>query len=322
MNDGGFADGGAYENGGWRAAPSREVMEELVRAFWQARFANAAADIERLTTDDVVFRMLGVSPLLPGRNVFEGQAAFLDALGQIGGSLDFLSVEIADLIVDGAHAALRWHAKLMNRRTGVDGEIAVFDLIAVRDGKIARYEEFLDTDGFAKLIVGQPQPSFSRRANRPRRGLQDVLRDARGERAPALSQFERDAREAMLREVWNERIKRGSAALAAYCHEHFELHLVGDTTAIPFARSHFGLEAVCAMVDQINMEFEFMQFWIYRILIDGDRVALHRAANVRHRGTGARGYSESLDYLTIRDGKIVSMTEFFDTRAVASWIEG
>ncbi len=322
MNDGGFADGGAYENGGWRAAPSREVMEELVRAFWQARFANAAADVERLTTDDVVFRMLGIAPLLPGRTVFEGQAEFLDALGQIGGSLEFLSVEIADLIIDGAHAALRWHAKLMNRRTGVDGEIAVFDLIAVRDGKIARYEEFLDTDGFMKLMIGEPQPRFSRRANRARRGLHDILRDARTVRDPTLSPSERDAREARLLAAFADRQARGGRSVADHWIDACEFHVVGDLTVIPFARSHFGADAVRALIDQIDREVETFDIVIHRIVMGGLAAAMHWSAGFRHRGTSAQGRTELLSHIVMEGDRIASITDFFDTSIAAQLIQG
>jgi ketosteroid isomerase-like protein len=300
----------------------RDSVDALIRRFWKERLEDSASAIGRHAADDMHFRILGGPPSMPGPWVFSGKEAAIEAVRTIDKSLEFLSFEIVDLIVDGHEAALRWHAALRNRGTGAVGDLAVFDHIVFRDGRIARYEEFLDTDGFRRLMTGEPQPPLARHANRVRRSLPDVLRAARTAGAAPTPIAERDHLAAMLRRFWHERVESGSAVLPRYFTEECELHLIGDPTAVPFARSHYGMDAVRALVDQIDMEFEYLSFEIRKVLVDGDRAALHWGADVRHRGTSASGHVEAFDHIVLDGDRIVAITEFFDTAATATWIEG
>jgi ketosteroid isomerase-like protein len=312
------SDGSAIDSG----LRDREIVEELIRTFWSARLEDSAAAIAAFAADDVHFRILGGPPSMPGPWVFDGKAAVIEAVAAIDARLEFLSFEIVDLIVDGREAALRWHASLRNRGAGVIGELSVFDHIVVRDGRIARYEEFLDTDGFRLLMSGEPQPQLARRANRMRRSLQEVLRFARPGRPPPLAAAERDRRADLLRSFWRERVQAGSAVFPTYWADECALHLIGDPAAVPFARSHYGIDAVRALVDQIDMEFEYLTFDIRKVLVDGDRAALQWGADVRHRGTSAKGHVEAFDHFVLDGDRIVAVTEFFDTAATARWIAG
>jgi ketosteroid isomerase-like protein len=300
----------------------RDSVDALIRRFWKERLKDSASAIGRHAADNIHFRILGGPPSIPGPWVFNGKEKTIEAARTIDTNLEFMSFEIVDLIIDGQEAALRWHARLRNRGTGVLGDLAVFDHIVIRDGRIARYEEFLDTDGFRRLMTGEPQPPLARHANRVRRTLPDVLRAARTARSAPISAVERDSRKAMLRRFWHERVESGSVVLPKYFTEECELHLIGDPTAVPFARSHYGMDAVRALVDQIDMEFEYLSFEIRKVLVDGDRAALHWGADVRHRGTSASGHVESFDHLVLDGERIVAITEFFDTAATATWIEG
>jgi ketosteroid isomerase-like protein len=58
------------------------------------------------------------------------------------------------------------------------------------------------------------------------------------------------------------------------------------------------------------------------VLVEGDRAAVQWCAEVRHRGTSASGFIESFDHVILKNGRIRSITEFFDTAAAASWIDG
>jgi ketosteroid isomerase-like protein len=303
-------------------ALERGSIEQRLRDFWSVRLEDAAAAIGRYAADDVHFRILGGPPSLPGPWAFDGKPNVIEAVRAIDTNLEFLSFEIVDLILDGQEVALRWHARLRNRGTGVLGDLAVFDHIVLRDGLIARYEEFLDTDGFRRLMTGEPQPELARQANRIRRTLPDVLRAARFGHPARISAAERDSRAAMLRRFWHERVESGSVVLPRYFTEECELHLIGDPAAVPFARSHYGIDAVRALVDQVDMEFEYLSFDIRKVLVDGDRAALHWGADVRHRGTSASGHVESFDHIVLDGERIVAITEFFDTAATATWIEG
>ncbi len=300
----------------------REAVEGWISRFWRERLEDVPSAIARHATLDVVFRIIGGPSDLPGPWHFEGHAAVIEAVKTIDAALEFLSFDIADLIIDGDKLALRWHATLRNRQTGVIGNLAVFDLITLRDGLFCRYEEFLDTDGFRRLMTGQPQPALARRANRPRRGLQDILRELRMNRTPLMPRAERDAREQFLRKVWADRFARGSVALPDYWARECEMHIIGDPMSVPFARSHYGMDAVRALVDQIDIEFEFLSVVVKDVLVDGERAAMRVVSEAKHRGTGVTGTIEAFNHVAFEGDRIVSVIYFFDTAAVARSVAG
>jgi ketosteroid isomerase-like protein len=210
-----------------------------------------------------------------------------------------------------------WRASLANRGTGAVGDLSVFDLITIENGLVAKYVGFLDSDGLRRLMRGERQPMFGRRANREPAGM----RADRPASAPG-SVAERDRTEAMLRAWWDRRVSAGSIAIDEYFTADGELHLVGDPSTVPFARHHSGATEVKALIDQIDMEFEWVRSVTGEVLVSGDRAAMRWMADVRHRGTGAQGRIHAFDHFTLRDGRIRVQTEFFDTASTAAWIEG
>jgi ketosteroid isomerase-like protein len=290
----------------------RGSIEALVRRFWDERLIAAEPAIRNHASPDIVFRILSGPS---GPLTFDGVDAVVEGVRGIDVNLEFVSFEVLDLIVDGARVALLWHATLRNRGTGVCGDLAVFDLITVQDGKIVSYLEYFDTDGFARLMAGEPQPDVARRANSV--GLTPVKALFVPAAAPSRGEVE-----SLLRTFWADRIGRGGAAIALHCTDEVELHLIGDQSQVPFARRHVGLEAARALVDQIDIEFEMLSHRIVDVLVDGPRAAVRWAADVRHRGTGMRGHVECFEHVVTRGGRIASITEFFDTAATASWIAG
>jgi ketosteroid isomerase-like protein len=301
----------------------RAGISLLIQTLWDERLENASDALRRYTSDDVHFRILGGPPSMPGPWIFDGQQQMIQAVGVIDTNLEFLHFDILDMIIEDQDVALRWHATLRNRGTGETGDLSVFDHIAIRNGLITSYTEFLDTEGFRRLMAGEPQPAFARQSNRPSRPFAALQQPAAADPLdPAGQAASRNRKELLLRTFRQERATQGSAALDAFCTADVELHLIGDPAAVPFARSHYGLETARALVDQIDMEFECLSLEIRKILIDGDRAALHWGADVRHRGTSASGHVESFDHIVLRDGRIAAITEFFDTAETARWITG
>jgi ketosteroid isomerase-like protein len=298
----------------------RGQIDGLIRGFWHEPLRNPSEALAQFCCDDVSFRVLGHHASRRGALTYEGMEAVALAVRNIHTNLQFLSFNIEDLIVDGHEAALRWHAKFRHRGTGATGEFCVFDHIIIRNGLISSYSEFLDTDGFVKLMAGEAQPRLARQSNCHSRGVlpaSPTIPDASG----VTDMFARNRRERMIRDYWANRIKRGSIALVDCYAEDCELHFVGDPAAIPFARIYRGLDAARALADKIDMEFEFLSFQIERVLVDNDHAGVHWSAHVRHRGTNARGMIESFDHIVFRDDKIITATKFFDTAQIVQWLQ-
>jgi ketosteroid isomerase-like protein len=299
----------------------RDATEALVRRMWDMRLLDATAAINSCCAPGVTFRVLGSASPDGHPTVFEGRETVINAVRGIDVNLAFESFHIVDLLVDGPDVALRWHAVLRNRGTGVVGELSVFDHIQIEAGQIVAYTEFLDTEGFRTLMAGEPQPSLARRANNLRSALSPSTRFPANDSEPSRL-ISRRATEEVLRAFFALRPLDGQAAIDRYWTPDCELHLIGDPIAIPFARSHVGIDAVKELVRQIDMEFAYLSLDIMNLIVDGDRAAVHWCAAVRHRGTGMRGFIESFDHVFMRGARIHKATEFFDTAQTALWIKG
>jgi ketosteroid isomerase-like protein len=295
----------------------KDVIAALIRNFWRTRLEDSAEALRRYASPDVTFSVLSGGQKGSTWRIFEGIGAAAEAVRYIDMNLEFLSFEIIDLIVESDRVGLRWHAVLRNRGTGVVGELAVFDLITVSDGLIVDYAEFLDTDGFNRLMSGEAQPGTARRANMEKAA--PLITDLAAAQSPDDDRDETDRR---IRAFYADRRRLGSAAIAKHCAADCELRIIGDPVLIPFARRHSGIEEVAALIAGIDMEFEMLNQDIVELLVDGDRAAVRWLSTSRHRGTGAWVSVEALDHLILRHGKIASVTEFFDTAAIAGSIAG
>jgi ketosteroid isomerase-like protein len=297
----------------------RDAITALLKDFWRSRLKDSAAAIRRYAAPDVTFGVLSGGEGPSTWRIFEGLEAVLEAVRGIDVNLEFQSFEIVDLIVDGGRAALRWHAQVRNRGTGVLGDLAVFDLISVSDGLITDYIEFFDTDGFARLMAGEAQPGTARRANAEAEPPRFVDFAEAGE---ANRDRDRESNAARIHAFYADRMRSGAAAIEIHFADDAELRIIGDPVTIPFARRHAGREEVAALINKIDMEFAIEDFGIVDMLVDGDRAAVRWIASSRHRGTGAWITVEALDHVVLRDGRISSITEYFDTAATARSIAG
>jgi ketosteroid isomerase-like protein len=299
----------------------RKQIDREIRAFWQDRLINGPAAARKYFADDVEFRIMGGPQSLPGPRIFSGIDAVVQAINFIDANLEFLSFQILDLIIDGSHVALRWHATFRNYGTGVIGNLAVLDHIIVRNGKVVSYVEHLDTQGLDYLMAGDPQSHLGRVSNRKHIVVEQPA--PIDDNVPCSIDLEkRNVREKFIHDFWKDRVRRGSLALLDYCTPDFELHLIGDPAAIPFARLYVGLEAACTLVDQIDLEFKFISFEVRTVLIDREKAAVQWCADVQHRGTSAVAYIEGFDQIHFEGARMKLMTEFFDTAQTARCISG
>ena len=92
----------------------------------------------------------------------------------------------------------------------------------------------------------------------------------------------------------------------------------GTWRRFPMQGRHEGRRAVGDMVRQMNILFENLGSTINKLLIDGDRVAVHRTSTIRNRGAGAAVAVEIWNFVRFRDGLVVEFSEYPDTQAFAS----
>jgi ketosteroid isomerase-like protein len=295
----------------------RDATEGLLRSFWELLLRDAARAVDRYCTPDVTYRILDANPGEPGWVVAEGREAAMMAIATINDQLEFLAFEIDAMVIDLPRVAVRWHAAFRHRETGVVGDLCFFDDVEFAGGLISRYTVFMDTNSFRALLAGRAQSPLARKAHR--RAAASCLQLPR---PFVLSLPERDEREHFLRSFWATRERSGAAAVMQRMTPDTELCLLGDPAAIPFARHLKGVQAVIDLANQVDIEFEITSREVLHVIVEGHQAAVRWAAELRHRGTSARGLIESFDHVVFRDGKIASTTRFFDTAGMVSWIEG
>lgn len=91
----------------------------------------------------------------------------------------------------------------------------------------------------------------------------------------------------------------------------------GIGRAHPFHAEYRGIEACANLVRNVNVNYENLGSRLNKLLIDGDRIAIHRTARIRNRGTGRAVDVDMWNFVTFRDGLIVEFAEYPDTEAFA-----
>ncbi|GLS17041.1 hypothetical protein GCM10007874_00560 [Labrys miyagiensis] len=93
--------------------------------------------------------------------------------------------------------------------------------------------------------------------------------------------------------------------------------LAGDEILGALTKEIRGREALRQMVQSLVELWDWSEHGIDTILIEGNRIVVHGKGVVRFLPTGERFTTETLDLLTLVDGKISEFVEFCDTHTVA-----
>ena len=75
----------------------------------------------------------------------------MDYLTRFGGAMEILSFE-PELTVDGGLVVLRAQETNRHRESGQEVELEVTQVYQVKDGRIIKFQEFVDTSTLAKLF--------------------------------------------------------------------------------------------------------------------------------------------------------------------------
>jgi ketosteroid isomerase-like protein len=93
--------------------------------------------------------------------------------------------------------------------------------------------------------------------------------------------------------------------------------LQGQTAGLPFAGLRVGHDAIREMIAMIYADFKMRDFFIEDIIANETSAAVRWSVLATAIHTGHRSQLEVFDHIVLREGKIASLTQFFDTAAVA-----
>jgi len=122
---------------------------------------------------------------------------------------------------------------------------------------------------------------------------------------------ERSTTEARLRELYAARVRGDLAGVCACFSDEAQLRFAGASGANPVAASARGAGEFRHLLAIMLKSFTLTEFATLSILVDGARAAVHWRARIHSRITGASVQTEFADLVELRDGRILSYTEFF-----------
>ncbi len=93
--------------------------------------------------------------------------------------------------------------------------------------------------------------------------------------------------------------------------------LLGHNAGLPFSGNHTGHAAIRQMIASIYELFKMRDFFVDDIIVSGESAGVRWSALATSKDTARQSAVEVFDHIIMRDGMIVSLTQFFDTAAVA-----
>ena len=129
--------------------------------------------------------------------------------------------------------------------------------------------------------------------------------------------MDRAAIERLVKEAYATRVRGDIAAIKQVFAEHPRFEMAGSPEASPACFCVEGKEGFDATLRAMVEVWEWQDYELKAILIDGNRAAVHWRARMRHTGKDETVETEAVDLLTIENGRVAAFHEFCDTALAA-----
>lgn len=120
--------------------------------------------------------------------------------------------------------------------------------------------------------------------------------------------------EPLLRQLYSDRTSGALDQLCGHFAPDVQFRIAGTSDGKPIAIAATGIEAVRPWLSMLVKTFRIFDHEILSMVIEGDRAAVHWAANIHSRITGAQVRTEVVDLVQTKNLQITSYTEFFVPR--------
>ena len=127
-----------------------------------------------------------------------------------------------------------------------------------------------------------------------------------------LGEIDRELIEHRVRTLCELRADGDVPSMLEYAAPDVRCFLRGHWTLAIYPRPLIGKEEVAEAYRQLNIQYENLGSVIHELLIDGDRVALHRTTTIRNRGAGHIHTFDVINFMRFRDGLVVEFSEYPD----------
>jgi ketosteroid isomerase-like protein len=127
-----------------------------------------------------------------------------------------------------------------------------------------------------------------------------------------LGEIDREMIEHRVRMFCELRTDGDIPSLLEYAAPDVRCFMRGHWSLAIYPRPLVGKEEVAEAYRQLNIQYENLGSVIHELLIDGDRVALHRTTTIRNRGGGRTHTFDVINFIRFRDGLVVEFSEYPD----------
>ena len=134
--------------------------------------------------------------------------------------------------------------------------------------------------------------------------------------------MDRDGIERIIREAYAERRRGDVEGACRFFADDAQFALAGAPAASPVPMRVASRDAIRQTVAALIAGFEFLEHDILSVIVEGDKAAVHSRVRLRAPASGEEAVTETADFLTFRDGKIVSFVQFCDTALAARLLGG
>jgi ketosteroid isomerase-like protein len=131
---------------------------------------------------------------------------------------------------------------------------------------------------------------------------------------------ERNETERLVRESYAARKRNSVPETLKHFHPDIRFRIMGSEALGPMTKGVSGLDALRSMFEGLFPAWDWSNFEIRSIHVDGDKAFVHLSGPIRHVPTGKVIDTEVLDRLTIKDGLIVDFVEYVDTHLLAQTV--
>ncbi len=132
-----------------------------------------------------------------------------------------------------------------------------------------------------------------------------------------LGRLDREMIEHRVRTIFERRAIGDMPGVIEYAAEDIFYNVQGNWTIYPFSQPVRGKKLFVEAMARMAAIYENLGSIIHEMVIDGERVALHRSSRIRHRGTGETRSIDVCDFLRFRDGLVIEFAEYPDSAAIA-----
>jgi ketosteroid isomerase-like protein len=115
----------------------------------------------------------------------------------------------------------------------------------------------------------------------------------------------------LIRELYDARVRGDLDGLCKIFSDDAQFRIAGASHASPISVAAMGIEEIRSWLALMIKSFQLSEATILSVIIDDTRAAGHWRARIHSRITGRTVATELVDLFQIREGLVVSYTEFF-----------